>query len=352
MHLDPVVWYENLDGRGNLWKMHTIASGGIYECAVLVDLLGSGRPALITVPTRGTVGRYEPNANPRDRWSEHIIGRDGGDWHGLGVGDLDGDGWPEAICHNLYYRQRADVREPWEPVAIRQVLKDGSCVDGLGDVFIICVATLEAGGSPNLVSADGSQLSLAENVAMMHRAVDMAKAYGVTVEGEIGHVGSRGGPLVVDETDRKLDADDTMLTDPELAVEFCRRTGVDALAISIGTVHEIRSKECRFELERFQVISASLEVPLVLHGASRAEEEDLHKAIAYGITKTNVETELRWAFRVTLEQTLQSDASNIKPRSIMAAVREEIRRRVIGRHQLLGSAKTGWVGNSQDAHGN
>jgi hypothetical protein len=153
MHKDPIVWCENsYDSEGN-WPIHTITDGGIYESVIYTDILKDGRPSLVTVPRKPWVAWYEPPDDPRKRWIEHIIGFEGGDWHGLGAGDLDGDGKVEVITKDGYYYYEDDPRKPWSFKRIKQITEDGKCINGLGDVFIIEVMDLTSNGIPDLISA-------------------------------------------------------------------------------------------------------------------------------------------------------------------------------------------------------
>ncbi len=129
------------------------------------------------------------------------------------------------------------------------------------------------------VMYDGSALTYEENVANTRQAVAMAKRYGADVEAEIGTLASRedGG-----ET-----AAGPVYTDPELAVQFCRETGIDALAPSFGTAHGIYKAKPVLDLERVKVISRKTGLPLVMHGGSGVSEDDYRTAIHNGIRKIN-----------------------------------------------------------------
>lgn len=129
------------------------------------------------------------------------------------------------------------------------------------------------------VMYDGSTLSYADNVANTKKAVAMAKKYGANVEAEIGTLASREGGSAVSAG--------PVYTDPELAVRFCRETGIDALAPSFGTAHGIYKSEPVLDLERVRVIAEKTGLPLVMHGGSGVSEEDYRTAIRNGIRKIN-----------------------------------------------------------------
>lgn len=152
MHKDPIVWCENI-GEESLWPTHEITSGGIYESVLLCNIIENACPSLVTIPQKNWVAWYEKPENPRERWKEHIIGFQGGDWHGLGYGDMDNDGEIEILTKYGVYFRRDDPRDLWKWKKIFQVIEDGQIVEGLGDVFNIEVTNFSSGEYPNLVSS-------------------------------------------------------------------------------------------------------------------------------------------------------------------------------------------------------
>lgn len=133
------------------------------------------------------------------------------------------------------------------------------------------------------IMVDGSMLSYEENVALTKEMVEIAHQRGISVEGEIGHVGQGA-----DYTD--LGAKD-LLTAPEIARKFAEATGVDALAVAIGTAHGTYKKAPKIDYDRLAEIKAVVKIPLVLHGASCTGEDKLKKAADMGIRKINMFTE-------------------------------------------------------------
>ena len=130
------------------------------------------------------------------------------------------------------------------------------------------------------VMYDGSTLPYAENAANSKAAVAMAHACGASVEAEIGTLAAReGGTETV--------ASGPVYTDPDLAVTFCRETGIDALAPSFGTAHGIYKSKPVLDLERVKVIAEKTGLPLVMHGGSGVSDEDYRTAIRNGIRKIN-----------------------------------------------------------------
>ena len=134
------------------------------------------------------------------------------------------------------------------------------------------------------VMYDCSDKSFDENIKALREMTKYAHSKGVSVEAEIGHVGNAG-------CDGAADA----LTDPAEAKYFAEETGVDALAVAIGTAHgAYKSKPC-LDFERLKKIREAVSVPLVLHGGSGLSEEDFKKTIEYGIAKVNIFTDVNCA---------------------------------------------------------
>jgi ketose-bisphosphate aldolase len=138
------------------------------------------------------------------------------------------------------------------------------------------------------VMIDGSYLPFEQNIGLTRRVVDQAHTAVVWVEGELG-------ALPGDE-DTSTDAAATELTDPAQAAEFAARTGVDALAIAVGTVHGFTSTPVTLDLDRLQRIAALTPTPLVLHGASGLPDADIQAAVAAGVAKVNINAGLRRAY--------------------------------------------------------
>ena len=138
------------------------------------------------------------------------------------------------------------------------------------------------------VMFDGSSLPYEENVAMTAKVVEAAHAMGVDVEAELGLVGDAS--QIGDFTDS------SRFTDPAVAKEFVERTGVDYLAIAIGSAHGNYVSTPKLDLERLQAIDKIVDVPLVLHGGTGIPDDQLAKAFKLGINKLNIGTELFQTF--------------------------------------------------------
>ena len=220
-----------------------------------------------------------------------------------------------------------------------------------GDSFETAVECVEAGFSSVMI--DGSFLSFEENVAVTKQVVNVAHPKGVSVEAELGKLAG------VEE--RSVAEKDAILTDPEAAVEFVEKTGVDTLAVAIGTSHGAYKfkSEAKLDLERLKMISEKIGIPLVLHGASSVPQELVEKANKYGaeltgakgipedqylkaiplgIAKINIDTDLRLAFTATVREVLTNTPKNFDPRKILGPAREAMKEVAKGKMRLFGSA--------------
>jgi tagatose 1,6-diphosphate aldolase GatY/KbaY len=145
------------------------------------------------------------------------------------------------------------------------------------------------------IMADGSRLPYADNVAFTHQMVTMVHEQGGTVEAELGRLTGTEDGLTIPEYEARL-------TDPDQAADFAGQTRIDALAVCIGNVHGRYHGEPRLDFERLNAIRKAVSVPLVLHGASGLPEAMVRRAIELGVTKFNVNTEVRAAFVGALRQ--------------------------------------------------
>ncbi len=192
------------------------------------------------------------------------------------------------------------------------------------------------------VMIDGSALPLSKNIALSKQVVELAHARGVWVEGEVGAIPGKEGMIGSSEQgtgDRDGGADDRFLTKPEEAARFVQETGVDTLAVSVGTAHgAFRGRE-EIRFERLEAIHAAVSVPLVLHGASGLPDSELRRAVALGVAKVNIDTELREAFHDTITTHREdADGHSIDPRTLLAPARDAVQRVVRQKVDVLGSA--------------
>jgi len=150
------------------------------------------------------------------------------------------------------------------------------------------------------VMADGSHLAYEENIAFTQEMVALAHRHGVAVEAELGRISGTEDGLTVPEFEARF-------TDPDQALSFVQQTGIDALAVCIGNVHGRYHREPKLDLARLALIDALVDVPLVLHGASGLPDEMVQEAIARGIVKLNVNTEIRQAFLGSMRKNIVKD---------------------------------------------
>ena len=163
---------------------------------------------------------------------------------------------------------------------------------------------LDHGGSIELVEQclnvgfdsvmfDGSELPFEENVELTKKVVKMAKPYGANVEAELGYVAKLG-----------QDTEKMELTSPEDARTFAEETGVNALAVAIGTAHGFYKSEPKLDFQRLDEIRHSTDAYLVLHGGSGVPDDAIRKAVKLGICKVNIATEIKNMFTKTLKNEL------------------------------------------------
>src|SRR5699024_5092966 len=161
------------------------------------------------------------------------------------------------------------------------------------------------------VMIDGSQHSLEENIELTKQVVELAHSYGATVEGELGK-------LVGQEDDLIIEAEDAEYTDPDVAVEFVEATGVDTLAVAIGTGHGVYETTPKLDFDRLEKIRSKVSVPIILHGASGISKENVQKCISLGCAKVNISTELKIPFSSALREFLIANPEETDTRKYMA----------------------------------
>ena len=187
-----------------------------------------------------------------------------------------------------------------------------------GLTFDRCIEALKLGFSS--IMFDGSANDEAENLKQTAEMVKIAHSMGVSVEGEIGHVGQAASG----------DGNDSdMYTTPEEAVNFVNATGVDALAIAIGTAHGAYKTKPKLDIGRLSEIRAALDTPLVLHGGSGLSDDDFRNTVKNGIAKVNIFTDLCNAGEKAMRQGLDEskaylDIRNMKVEEIKNAVKRKI----------------------------
>jgi fructose-bisphosphate aldolase class II len=165
---------------------------------------------------------------------------------------------------------------------------------------------------------DASHLDYAENLDATRSAATWAHDNGLWLEAELGEVGGKDG--VHSPTAR---------TKPAEAAEYVSGTGVDALAVAVGSSHAMTTKSARLDIDLIREIRAAVPVPLVLHGSSGVLDDDLRQAVAAGLTKINVGTQLNVAFTDAVRQAL-ADPAMTDPRKYLRPARDAVARTIAG----------------------
>lgn len=220
-----------------------------------------------------------------------------------------------------------------------------------GEDFDTVAKCVDAGFTSVMI--DGSFLKFDENVELTKRVVNIAHSKGVSVEAELGKLAG------VEE--RSIEEKEAILTDPQNAKEFVEKTGVDTLAVAIGTSHGAYKfkSEAKLDLVRLKMISELVKIPLVLHGASSVPqglvekatrygavlsgakgipEAEYQKAISLGIAKVNIDTDLRLAFTATVREVLANSPKEFDPRKILGPAKAAMKEVAKSKMQLLGSS--------------
>lgn len=185
-----------------------------------------------------------------------------------------------------------------------------------GLTFERCIEAMKLGFSS--IMFDGSAGDTETNLANTREIVKIAHAMGITVEGEIGHVG---------EAAKGDNETGDMYTTREEAISFVENTGVDALAIAIGTAHGAYKSKPKLDLERLKDIRSALDTPLVLHGGSGLSDDDFRNTVKYGIAKINIFTDLCNAGEKAMMENAGKwylDIRNAKVQAIKEAVKNKM----------------------------
>lgn len=207
-----------------------------------------------------------------------------------------------------------------------------------GKSFDIAKRCIDAGYTSVMI--DTSKLSFEENIATTRKVVEYAHQRGVWVEAELGAIVGKEG---VKDLQGKGTPDD-FLTKPSQALEFVEKTGTDALAVSVGTIHGAFSGQeyIRFELlENIQ--KAVSDVPLVLHGASGIADKHLKQACEMHVCKVNVDTDLRIVFERAVQAYFNETHDSVDPRNIIGPGRDAVQQLVQEKIKLFGSTDTSRV---------
>jgi ketose-bisphosphate aldolase len=214
-------------------------------------------------------------------------------WHG----DLSHAGVPYLIALARVAAESVNV-----PVALQ--LDHGQSYEQA----MICI---DAGFSSVMIDLASSDFQ--ENVRSTKNVVQAAHARNVSVEAELGQIF---------DGQSSIEQRSSALTDPELAAQFVRETGVDALAVSVGTAHGLYSSKPVVDFARLETIIKMVQVPVVIHGGSNTPDDDIRRMVQLGVAKVNIGTDLMIAFLQGLRDTLAADDPRLAVRDVLGQARE------------------------------
>lgn len=198
-----------------------------------------------------------------------------------------------------------------------------------GSSFEVAMQCIRAGFTS--VMFDGSHYPLEENIQKTKEVVRAAHALGVSVEGELGTIGGTEDDLTVADEDAKL-------AKPDEAIRFFEETGVDALAIAVGTAHGLYKGEVRIRYNIIEEVAKNISVPIVLHGGSGVPDDAIRKSIELGVGKINVNTENQVAMTEAIKKVLVEKPDTIDPRKYLKPAIEAMKEVVKGKMRLFGSS--------------
>jgi len=201
-----------------------------------------------------------------------------------------------------------------------------------GTGFDLVCKAIKSGYSSVMI--DGSHKSFEENISITQKVVELGRAineqrsFYIPVEAELGKVGGKEDDLI---------SDGNVYTNPDDAVEFVKQTGVDSLAIAIGTAHGLYKTQPKLDLGRLSEIRKTVDIPLVLHGATGLSDETIKECVKRGINKINFATELRQIYTNAVREKLNSDESIIDVKVYSEYARNCVKELVKEKIRLSGS---------------
>ena len=196
-----------------------------------------------------------------------------------------------------------------------------------GNSFELAMQAYRTGYTSIMI--DGSHEGFEDNIALTSAVVKACHPGEVPIEAELGKVGGKEDDLDGGEGDP--------YTNPQEAAEFVERTGIDSLAVAIGTAHGVYKGVPKLDFSRLSEIRKAVSIPLVLHGTSGVPDEDVAECIKRGICKVNYATDLRIAFTKGVNQVLKENPDTIDPKKYNAKGREEVRKYVMHKMKICQS---------------
>ncbi|MGI6499462.1 MAG: class II fructose-1,6-bisphosphate aldolase [Anaerostipes sp.] len=196
-----------------------------------------------------------------------------------------------------------------------------------GNSFDLAMQALRTGYTSIMI--DGSHETFEDNIALSKAVTDACHPSNVPVEAELGKVGGKE-----DDLDG---GDDNPYTNPLEAKEFVERTGIDSLAVGIGTAHGVYKGEPKLQFDILSQIKNVVDIPLVLHGTSGVPDESVKECIKRGICKVNYATDLRIAFTKGVNEVFAENVNTIDPKKYSAVGRKEVKKYVMDKMKVCGS---------------
>ena len=188
-----------------------------------------------------------------------------------------------------------------------------------------CLKAIEAGFTSVMI--DASKYDIEENINITKQVVDAAHKKNVTVEAEVGHIGGTEDNISSESMNATLDD----------CKKLYEATGIDSIAPALGSVHGFYKGEPNLDFEAMKIINENLPIPLVLHGGSGIPDEQIQRAIKSGIAKINVNTELQYAWSMSVRKFLNSDTKAYDPRKIIGSGEAAIKAKVSEKIRLFGT---------------
>ncbi|MDC3414944.1 fructose-bisphosphate aldolase [Aquibacillus sp. 3ASR75-11] len=196
-----------------------------------------------------------------------------------------------------------------------------------GSSFEACAKAIQAGFTSVMI--DASHGPFEENIAITSKVVELAHIHGISVEAELGTVGGQEDDVI---------ADGVIYADPKECQELVERTGIDCLAPALGSVHGPYKGEPNLGFKEMEEIGAASGVPLVLHGGTGIPTKDIKRAISYGTSKVNVNTDNQISQARRVREVLNEKPDLYDPRKYLGPGREAIKETVIGKMREFGSS--------------
>lgn len=202
-----------------------------------------------------------------------------------------------------------------------------------GKSFSAVMECVKVGFSSIMI--DASALPFDENIAVTKKSAQYAHRHGVWAQGELGKIVKEKKQI-----EYLLSHPEEYLTDPDKAQEFVKKTNIDALAVSVGNVHgvyKLKHKAPALDLKRLSEINKKVNVPLVLHGASKVPVNSIKKAIKFGVRIINIDTETRHAFKQSLSRSLKKPGE-YDPRKLLSPTIDAVAKVIVEKVKMFGSA--------------